>query len=268
MMAPDFGHARYAELAAGYALHSLDPADEREFLDHARDCARCQLALADYGEVTASLAVLAAPADPPPQLGAAILAAAAREPRAAPNVQLADPGRSGAGTSYPQADPPGRVRVLPARTRSGKILAAAAAAVVAIGGVTWGVIAGTGGPGPRPAAAACTARTDCHQVVLASASDRAAVTIIVRSGSVSLLPAGLPADNTARQIYVLWQITGKHVPLAIGSFDVTAGHRAVVQVGDLAVPYASTWAFAVSLEHGRTIPAHPSHPVALGQVAG
>jgi hypothetical protein len=62
---------------------------------------------------------------------------------------------------------------------------------------------------------------------------------------------------------VLWQITGAGGPLAVGSFDVRGGHRAV---GDLAAPYASTRAFAVSLVHGRVIPARPSRPVTQGQV--
>jgi hypothetical protein len=68
-------------------------------------------------------------------------------------------------------------------------------------------------------------------------------------------------------VYVLWQITGAHVPLAVGSFDVRSGSRHAIKVGGLATAYRDTWAFAVSLEHGRAIPAQPSHPVALGQAA-
>ena len=81
------------------------------------------------------------------------------------------------------------------------------------------------------------------------------------------MPSGLPADDRSRQVYVLWQITGKHTPLAIGSFDVGRHSAAPIRIGKLAVPYRSTWAFAVSIEHGRTIPASPSRPVALGQVS-
>jgi Anti-sigma-K factor rskA len=260
MTAVDPGHARFDELAAGYALHSLDPADERLFLEHARDCARCQLALADYAEVAASLAVLADPADPPPRLGTTILAAAAREPRESPAGQGGSPRYERASTRR------GRVTATPVQNRRAKVIGAAAAVIIAGGGVAWGVIAATAEPSSRQAAA-CTAHTDCHQVVLASASDKAAVTVIVRGGSVSLIPAGLPADETARQIYVLWQITDTNVPLAIGSFDVRPGRRTVVQVGGLAASYASTRAFAVTLERGRTIPARPSRPVALGKIA-
>jgi hypothetical protein len=66
---------------------------------------------------------------------------------------------------------------------------------------------------------------------------------------------------------VLWQITGTNTPLAVGSFDVSSQQRTPVRIGALAVPYQGTWAFAVSLEHGRAIPASPSRPVALGQIS-
>ena len=76
----------------------------------------------------------------------------------------------------------------------------------------------------------------------------------------------MTADDTATQVYVLWQITGAHTPLAVGSFDVARHGGRPMLIGKLAVPYRGTWAFAVSIEHGRTIPATPSHAVALGQV--
>ena len=85
--------------------------------------------------------------------------------------------------------------------------------------------------------------------------------MIVTAGSAWLVPTGLRADDTARQIYVLWQITGAHVPLAVGSFDVRGHGGTPIRIGKLAVPYHGTLAFAVSLEHGRTIPAAPSRLV-------
>ena len=60
---------------------------------------------------------------------------------------------------------------------------------------------------------------------------------------------------------------GAHVPLAVGSFDVRGHAGTPIRIGKLAVPYRGTLAFAVSLEHGRTIPAKPSHLVAIGQVS-
>jgi anti-sigma-K factor RskA len=156
---------------------------------------------------------------------------------------------------------PGRPR-RPLRVIAGGV--AAAAALIA-GGVTWAGLTGGSGP-PQPPAASCGQAGACRQIVLTSAASHApAGRVIIADGTAWLVPAGLKADNTARQVYVLWQITGGHTPLAVGSFDVRAGGRRPIRIGALAVPYSRTWAFAVSLEHGRAIPATPSHPVALGQ---
>jgi hypothetical protein len=46
-----------------------------------------------------------------------------------------------------------------------------------------------------------------------------------------------------------------------------AGAAAPIRIGGLPAPYPGTRAFAVSLEHGRTIPARPSPPVAVGKVS-
>ncbi|MGH3194226.1 MAG: hypothetical protein ACRDOL_44590, partial [Streptosporangiaceae bacterium] len=55
-------------------------------------------------------------------------------------------------------------------------------------------------------------------------------------------------------------------PPPVGSFDVRGRGGKPVRIGTLAVPYRGTRAFAVSIGHGRAIPAAPSPPVALGRV--
>jgi anti-sigma-K factor RskA len=69
-------HGPFEELAAGYALDALEPADEQRYLDHARQCPACTRALADFREVAAALADTAPAAEPSPRLGDRILAAA------------------------------------------------------------------------------------------------------------------------------------------------------------------------------------------------
>ena len=164
--------------------------------------------------------------------------------------------------------PPAAVVSLRARRgRLPQLAAAAAAAVILAAGGIWGGLTAASSPAPRPLAE-CARAHQCSQVTLTDASGhREAARVIVRGQSAWLTPAGLPADNAQRQIYVLWQITGNRTPLAVGSFDVRAGEHAPIKVGTLASSYSGTWAFAVSLEHGRSIPAHPSRPVALGPVA-
>jgi hypothetical protein len=262
-------HARYDELAAGYAVHALDPGDDAEFRAHLPGCPRCQAAVGDFTEVTAALGDNWLTAEPSPQLGERIMAAVTED-------LAADSGRGAAAggvSGQPGEDQGGRPATVTdlAQARRRRRLrtiasAAAAAAVLAAGGAVWGGLSGTGST-PAGPTAGCVHAGSCREVTLTDASSRTlAAKVIVTGGTAWLIPSGLPRDDTATQVYVLWQITGAHTPLAVGSFDVTGHGDKPMLIGKLAVPYRGTWAFAVSIEHGRTIPATPSHPVALGQV--
>jgi hypothetical protein len=261
-------HARYDELTAGYALHALDPQDQADFEGHLPGCAWCQDAVARFTEITADLARIAPPAEPSPDLGDRIMAAVAREP--APAGHAGPPPAEVPAIAERRA---ARHRTAPRPARPRRPLrvalagAAAAAALIA-GGATYAGLHG-GGSVPRMPAAGCAQAQTCREIVLTDASSRTpAARLIIADGTAWLVPSGLKADNAAQQVYVLWQITGGHTPLAVGSFDVR-GHLSAnhpIRIGALTIPYSGTWAFAVSLEHGRTIPAKPSHPVALGQV--
>lgn len=268
MTDPRREHAHYDELAAGYALYALDPEDERQFLVHAEQCPRCQQALADYAEVAVALADTAPAAEPSEQLGERIMAAATGDRARGSGDSPAGPP-AGVGADDHQAEgPPAGVAALHRRRPPRRLqLAAAAAAVLIAGGGIWGGLSATAG-GPQPLVAGCGQAHKCHEVELTDAAGhKPAAKVIVTAGSVWLLPTGLPADDTTRQVYVLWQVTAGHTPLAVGSFDVRRQADKPIRIGRLAVPYHDTWAFAVSLEHGRTIPATPSRAVALGQVS-
>jgi hypothetical protein len=319
-------HAHYDELAAGYALHALDPEAELQFRSHLPTCPRCQAALSDFTEVAAALADDWSTVEPSPQLGARIRAAIAQEPAnnaarapqqsAAPAARQAnarqDPSQVGArqydaghadsprdssprdsrfrkagasdaghadrfrGSSPREDSPHAGGDRRPAgvtdlaqhrrRRRLTTVVGSAAAAVLVAGGAIWGGLAASGGAPLQPPAG-CVQAGACREVQLTDARSHApAAKVVISDGTAWLIPSGLPADNRARQVYVLWQITGAHTPLAVGSFDVSGRGGKPVKIGHLAAPYRGTWAFAVSIEHGRTIPATPSHPVALGQV--
>ncbi|MGH3273469.1 MAG: hypothetical protein ACRDNZ_03985 [Streptosporangiaceae bacterium] len=248
MSDPTGAHTRYDELAAGYSLHALDPEDEQLFLRHLPDCPRCRAALSDFTEVAAALAENWPAVEPSPRLGARIMAAAAREPAA--RNRDADLGDARLDDTMPDDTMPDDT-VSPAmadlaerrRRRLRKIAAgAAAAAVLAAGGTTWGVL--SAGGGPVAPASGCVRAGTCREVVLTDARSHApAGKVIVADGTVWLIPSGLPADNTARQVYVLWQITGGRTPVAVGSFDVRGHGNQPVRIGGLAVPYRGTWAF-------------------------
>jgi hypothetical protein len=130
----------------------------------------------------------------------------------------------------------------------------------------WGGLDATSGNSPAPLAA-CQQPHKCSEIELLTAKGhQAAGKVVVLDGEVWMQPTDMSA-NPADEIYVLWQITGSQVPQAVGSFSVRAGVATPVKVGGLAAPYSGTSAFAVSLEHGRTIPPAPSGEVAVGQVS-
>jgi hypothetical protein len=182
----------------------------------------------------------------------------------------------GTGPDQPAA-PAGaaRGRVVPLRRRDGRrtptprwqkiTVAAAAAALIAVGGI-WGGLAATGG-GPAQPLAACAQPHACPQVTLTSASTHQTAAKVVIDDGVAWMEPSAMGVNPADEIYVLWQVTGRPVPLAVGSFDVKTGITSPIKIGALPAPYHGTRAFAVSLEHGRTIPPSPSTPVAVGKVS-
>ena len=284
-------HGPYDELAAGYVLDALEPADEQRYLRHAEHCAACAQTLAGFREVAAALADTAPPAEPRPQLADRIMAAALadlgaghrpgatpRDAAATPGDSAATPGDSAArpgdasGAPADAAPPPGDAPppgVVPLRPRTRRwlrpVTAAAAAALIAAGGTLAGLTA-TGSNAPPPVSS-CAHVRGCTEITLtAAATHRPVARLIITNDTAWMVPAAMKADDTADQIYVLWQITGSHRPLAVGSFDVRPGARGPIRIGSLAASLPGTLAFAVSLEHGRTIPPGPSGIAALGQV--
>jgi anti-sigma-K factor RskA len=279
------GHDPFEELAAGYALDALEPTEEQFYLEHARECAQCTRALAGYREVAAALADTAPPAEPSAQLGDRIMAMAHADldparrasSQAAPRPAAAEegPGQQGPGdaaardagkqqTGPREHLPPGVHRLQPRRSRwLQPVSVAAAAALIAAGGVWGGLKATSSGPA-RPAA---FCEHGCSEIVLtAKGTHQVAGKVFVQHESVWMQPTDMKPDDTADQIYVLWQITGGKHPLAVGSFDVRKGTNGPIDIGPLAAPYHGTVAFAVSLEHGRSIPVSPSSVAAIGQV--
>jgi anti-sigma-K factor RskA len=61
------------ELIAGYALHSLDPEDERVVDEHVAQCERCRVQLREMEAVAVAIAFTAPGASPPPELRSRVM---------------------------------------------------------------------------------------------------------------------------------------------------------------------------------------------------
>lgn len=278
--APDHDD-QFEELAAGYALDALEPAEEQTFLRHASDCPECTQMLASYREVAAAIASVVPPAaEPSPQLADRIMATVrtGQNPGGAP-VSPVPTGPADAGAApapAEQADttagapaqqqPSPEVVPLRPRRRWLRPAAAAAAAAVIAGGI-WGGLAATSGS-PAPTITSCQQQSGCFQTALSSVTThRQTAKVLVQGKTAWMVPTGIKPNHAADQIYVLWQIVGKRL-LPLGGFDVHPGTTGTsIKVGSLSAPYHGTSDFAISLEPGRTVPAKPTVVVALGAVS-
>jgi hypothetical protein len=253
-------HESYAELAAGYALRALEPADEATFRSHLADCVECQQSLAAHTETLGHLAYAAAPA----ALPAGILEGIRRE----------------IGRSEPAASAPAPVSLDAARarrrprfdSRSWVGIAAAVALVLSLG--VWNMSLQhdkTQGElrADRLAAAVSALEVGSkHHVRLTDPSGQAvAIAVIGLDDRVSLVVDGLRANDRRTSTYVLWEQGPYGDMRPVGAFDVLGHGVDVVRNLPLAGNALGVKAFAVTQEPGRHAPPRPgSKPVASGGV--
>jgi hypothetical protein len=75
----DDGHAEFEVLAAGWALHALEPDDEGRFAAHLAGCEACRRTTAELADTVGELAYAAPAVEPPPALLERLRAAVAAE---------------------------------------------------------------------------------------------------------------------------------------------------------------------------------------------
>jgi hypothetical protein len=233
-------HEAWDELAAGYALHALEPDEELEFLQHFATCDECAAQVRDHELVAAQLGSLAHDEDDDVQapewssIRASIV-------EVAPTVSLDDRRRG-------------------PRRRQPWLLGAAAAAVLLAGAgiAVWQ----TTGTSPSPATQAlksCQHQAGCSVVRLHGSSGPDPAIVLVSHNSVTMVPLAMkPAAKGST--YVLWQLLRSGAPTAVTAFSNASGPSDAT----LVMPYADTAAFAVSVESASVPPSQPTHVVAIG----
>jgi anti-sigma-K factor RskA len=240
-------HDEWDEIAAGHALGALEPDDEQRFVAHLATCDLCPAVLAETDAVMAALALGTEQVAPPPELKTRLMAA----------IHDASDGPPMAMVSSPDT-----LEVIRSRRRLSRetlatqwVRLAAAASVILLAVIAAGVWSLNGSSSPTT-----------PRFVSLQQSDKADVATVELLGDQAwMIATAMPANNSSDSVYVLWAVPAKGAPVAVGKFDVEAGHP-VVQVGEVRNTLASVSAFAVSKEPGRTVPSKPSDVIATGAV--
>jgi hypothetical protein len=256
MMSDD--HAAWSELAAGYAMSSLDDADQAMYLEHAALCATCRELEYELSGVLADLALATAPVAPPPSLKASIMRVIHDDDsRQAPVIPLAARHSvidlTGAGTS---------TVVAPLATRKARrvpqwIVAVAASVIGAALVAVW--------LAPRHTQASIAERcaaVNCPVITL-SGSGQPVGQVMVLDNVVYLDAHGLPPTPQG-DVYVLWALPGSgKAPVGLAALH-TVPTSGPVRAATFTAPLGNGSGFAVSEERGDSVPSAPTKVLAQG----
>ncbi|MGH3828006.1 MAG: hypothetical protein ACRDQX_12675 [Pseudonocardiaceae bacterium] len=268
---PRFSDCPHRELAVGWALHALEPAEESLLAAHMPECPTCSSTAAQAEEVSATLGLSVPEVDPSATLEQRVFSVIGVRWAAppVPPVPVSVPAPTPALVP-PPASPPARRVTTPAWLRAGELVAAvvlvAAAMVLGVRVVQLG--------GELKQAQGQLA--DVTQEIR-SAEDPAAVRVplfaedggsvvgmvLASRNRVAVVTTGLPSNRVHDQTYVLWGLTGG-APIALAAFDVALRAPRL-----RAVPAATATrqftGYAVSLEPGRHTPSAPTDIVAMSR---
>ena len=250
----------HREVAVGWALHSLEPAEESLVAAHLPACPECAAAAALSEEVGAMLGLSVPELVPSAGLEQRILSVTG----AAPAAPLVTPAELPA--------PLARRTPWLSPLRFGQ-LAAAAAVILVVAAVVLGVRVVQLGGQLNQAQRQVTAMSEA----IRSAADPAAtrVSLVTKAGQVvgmvlasrnqvAVVPTRLPSNRVTDQTYVLWGLAGT-TPIGLAAFDVSGDVPRLHPVPS-ATQTGGFTAYAISLEPGRRVPAVPTDVIASGQV--
>ncbi|MFR9803005.1 anti-sigma factor domain-containing protein [Pseudonocardia sp. RS010] len=279
------------EQVVAWALRAAEPEDEAEVRRHLPTCPSCRALVRETEETLAALGGAVEPDEPPPDLRDRILDAAGRTPQA--RRAAANPPRPAAAgtdegadaprpraTSRPRGGSPsggagaGPGRDGRRRSVRGRIVAAAAAGLVAVAAITGLGVYSAEMKAERDVAAARAqgvvtgiqqlAEPGTTHAFLEPVDGGPVVAAVMTHGSERMvLPVALPANGDDR-VYVLWGLRAEGTPTPLGTFDVRGDAAGVQSVGSSAggTGYEQ---FAISIEPGRVAPATPTQVVASGR---
>lgn len=248
-------HCPLTELAVGWALHALEPAEEALVAAHLLDCSECTRTVGETERVGAALGLSIPEVAPSPELERRVLAVTSAG--TAPVIPLKQP------TARPTA-------VMQPFSR---VLAAAAAMVLVAASVALGIrvvqLDGERDQAVRQSTAMFeaiqrVADPESVRVPLVTEDGRTMGMVLAGHGEVTVVATGLPDNRLADQTYVLWGLDHA-APTPLTTFDVAPDAPVLHDVPSVLGAGEFT-GYAVSLEPGRHMPAAPTTVVASGQV--
>jgi hypothetical protein len=252
----------HRELAVGWALHALEPAEESLVLAHLPSCPECTRVVAETEQVGAMLGLSIPEEMPSPELEQRVLAVTVDSP-GAPVIPLVPPSqRTGAN----------RVR------RRYQVLGAAASIILIAASALLGIrvvqLDGERDQAQRQLTAmseliAQAAEPTTDLVPLVTDNGRTMGVVLAGPHKVTLMPTALPGNRTADQTYVLWGLPNgpapARAPRALLGFDVNPDEPTPHDVPSIR-DAGEFVGYAVSLEPGRRLPSSPTTVMASGQV--
>lgn len=255
-------HVRFEELAAGYALGSLEPEDEVAFLGHRSGCAACERAVDEHAATLAQLAYAA----PSVELPAALLQAIREGVRDSGDVS-ALPGDELAAARVRR-----RRRLTAAPTGMAARAGVAAAAAVVLGLGAWNVSLQRDAQEQDEWSDKLATTVQALQspgtqsVPMTSVDGRVLAVALVHEDGLSLVVDGL-LPNGEGSTYVLWGKSRFGDVRAVGAFDVGRPGLDVVQGLQLGQSVGEVTSFVITQEQGETPPPVTTQPVVVsGQV--
>ena len=271
-------HDDALELAAGYVLGALEPAEEAAVRDHLATCPEPHLEFGELGGVVAALLEDVELVEPPAALRERIMDAAradlAERPRAAatpaPATSAAAPAAP-AAAEPPSAPPPTPPTVFPsAAERDARRAArtsrldwmlriAAVIAIVAVG--AWGLglqrqlDAASRFDQSVAAVLDAAARPGSQAVILTPAEGKQGkgIAAVGPDGAVTMALRDLPATSGA-QVYTTWVIVGKNAPVAVADFTVDSNGIASVTTRPAPTPPGAIIALTLEPNAGTSAP--------------
>ena len=262
-------HGPYDELAVGWALHALEPADESAFLAHLAGCERCTATVAETREVMSAMAADLPRSEPSEGLRHRIRAAVEQ------TEQLPAPGPGTAAPAVPRPDvaPEQRPSVEPRSRRRRALLAGLVAAGVAaiVGLGLWNVVLNEQRQELQATVAEQSEVVDGlltpGQATIAAleADGRSVATVVARGDEVQVVSHGLSVNDPGSTTYVLWGLEDGTAK-ALGTFDVASARMDVRTVGSGTTGADGFASYGISLEPGQEAPSSPTEVVATGKV--